>query len=86
MLRVDFALEKLTMDELEDAVHALHHDLEELEFQDHLHQHPELAHLFEALEQAVQEERAIRDTLGEKHEIALALGIDEDSGEWLAGA
>lgn len=86
MLTVDINLENLSLEELDDAVHALHHDVEELEFQDHLHLHPELAHLFEALELAVQAEAATRHALDERHSIAEALGIDEDSGEWLAGA
>lgn len=86
MLRVEFDLEKLSLEELDEAKQTLHHDLEEVAAHDPRHVHPELMHLFEALELAVRERAAARHALEEQHEIALALGIDEDSGEWLAGA
>ena len=34
----------------------------------------------------VEDESSTRQAIAEKHEIAEALGIDEETGEWLAGA
>lgn len=86
MLKVDYDLELLTIEELIEAKQTLHHDVEEVTAHDPRHRHPELRQLFAAIEHAVEDESSARQALAEKHEIAEALGIDEQTGEWLAGA
>lgn len=86
MLTLD--LHNLTPEELAEARAALHHDVQEVEAHDPRHLHPELLQLFAALEHAVRAEVAERaaERSAEQHEIAEALAIDEETGEWSAGA
>ena len=86
MLTLD--LHNLTLDELAEAYAALHQDAREVEEHDPKHMHPELLQLFAALEHAVRAEVAERavERRVEQHEIAEALAIDEETGEWSAGA
>jgi hypothetical protein len=86
MLTLD--LHNLSLDELAEASATLQRDARDAESHDPEHQHPELLQLFAALEHAVRAEAAERaaDRSAEQHEIAEALAIDEETGEWSAGA
>lgn len=84
MLTLDIDLHAMTLEELAEARAAMHHDLEEAEAHDPERLHLQLTYLYEALERALEVESAERSA--ERHVIAEALGIDENSGEWLAGA
>lgn len=79
MVTVD--LHNLTAEELKEADAALLRDRAWMQDHDPEHVHPELAHLFEALEAAVAEEYEFRRALQERRVIAEALGIDLESGE-----
>ncbi|HSJ13401.1 MAG TPA: hypothetical protein VK939_03240 [Longimicrobiales bacterium] len=84
MLTLDIDLNVMTLEELAEARQAVHHDIEEVEAHDPQHMHLQLTYLFEALEHALEREAAERTA--SRHEIAEALAIDEETGEWLAGA
>jgi hypothetical protein len=83
MLELD--LHNLSVEELRQARDRLHADAAALAA-DRARPHAELEHLFAALEQALAAEYAARHALEEHQEIATALGIDDATGEWLAGA
>jgi hypothetical protein len=80
MFKVDYDLSCLTVEELLEARTRLHRNVEHVEAR-----HVQLAHLFEALEDALHSRYGLL-TGDAKHEIAQALAIDETTGEWDAGA
>lgn len=84
MLTLDVDLQVLTLEELAEARATVHRDAEDAEAADPHHQHSELRQLFAALEAAIA--HAVSERGAEQHMIAEALAIDEETGEWLAGA